>query len=168
MTFLIRTSGWHSSRVPTVLTRSLLPVDGFWRLYKPWESGCNLLFRTSGPGDGGRVNPWGTKLYIPHASCLISWLAIFHQPAPISGPACSRQLTAGSLYMFLFWRAAWHCIMAQQICALTSYLFVIHVLCSPMVPGNLPSQLETLSTGQTYFENQAVLYICMPHDACCD
>ena len=79
------------------------------------------------------------------ASCLISWLAaIFTQTVSTPAPAFTCQLTEAHCKMILFWRCAWHCIMAQQTCAITNLLALL--CCSSMVPG----QLEILPMGQTY------------------
>ena len=42
--------------------------------------------------------------------------------------------------------------MAQQTCATILHaLQYIYVIYASMVPGNLPSQLEIMSTGQAYY-----------------
>ena len=50
-------------------------------------------------------------------------------------------------------RAASHCIMAWRFCLTNTCFALLPNVYSSMVPGNLPSQLEILSTGQNYYES---------------
>ena len=46
-----------------------------------------------------------------------------------------------------------HGAMAWRFCLTNTCFALLPNVYSSMVPGNLPSQLEILSTGQNYYEN---------------
>ena len=112
------------------------------------------ILRVSGVVDIGTTTAESPALDIA-ALCLDSWPAANFAQVLVSDSCQRLHVSLQQTHlckMILRSRAACHCIMAWRFCLTNTCFASLPFVYPSMVPGNLPSQLEILSTGQTYCE----------------